>query len=116
MAIFRTFGLNLGGMCSADFLSNQYFQTIDVHAIQPGDMVGHGSACGTAGHIAVVVSYDPATKKLITVEASSESHPSGLRGIGGPDGYDVGLEVDGKGGFTWAVRYVGPKTLQPGAL
>lgn len=109
MAIYRAFGQDLGGICSADFLTSQYFQVIDVKDILPGDMVGRGAACGGAGHIALVVSYDSASKKLITVEASSEKHPSGLRGIGGVHGYNVGLEVDGNGGYTWAVRYIGPK-------
>jgi lysophospholipase L1-like esterase len=119
MAVYRTFGNNLGSMCSTDYLSNKNFQVIDVHDIKTGDFVGKGTGCATSGgggHIGVVVSYDPATKKLITVEASSEKYLSGLRGIGGPGGYNVGLAADGNGTFTWAVRYIGPKTLQAGAL
>jgi hypothetical protein len=116
MAIYRTFGTDLGGICSVDFLSNVNFETIDVGTIRPGDLVGRGVACGGAGHIAIVVSYDPVTKKLITVETGSPKYPSGLRGIGGPGGYDVGLEIDGKGSYEWAVRYSGPKILREGAL
>ncbi len=110
MAIYRTFGKDLGGMCSAEFKTSEFFEIIDVTQILPGDMVGRGSVCGTQGHIAVVVSYDPSTKKLITIEASSSDHPSGLRGIGGDHGYSVGLEVDGNGSYEWAVRCIGPKT------
>lgn len=110
MAIYRAFGNNLGGMCSAEFKTDANFEMIDVHEIQPGDLVGSGVACGGAGHIAIVVSYDPVAKKLITVETGSTRHPSGLRGIGGEHGYDVGLQADGNGNYEWAVRYVGPKT------
>jgi hypothetical protein len=117
MAIYRTFGLNLGGLCSADFLSNQYMQVIDIHSIQPGDMIGHGAACGGAGHVALVVSYDATTKKLIAMETGSPQYLSGIMGAGLPNSYGAGLKADGgNGGFEWAVRYVGPKTLQPGAL
>jgi lysophospholipase L1-like esterase len=118
MAVYRAFGVNLGSICSVDYLSNDNFEVIDVHDIQPGDMVGKGADCvgsGGKGHIGVVVSYNSDTRKLITVEASSSSHPSGLRGIGGEHGYNVGLVADGNGTYEWAVRYVGDKTLQPGA-
>jgi hypothetical protein len=107
MAIYRAFQNDLKGMCSAEFLTNRNFKEIDVRSIQPGDMVGKGSACGGAGHIAIVVSYDPATKKLITVETGSTKYLSGLRGIGGESGYNVGLAVDGNGSYEWAVHYVG---------
>lgn len=120
MAIYRAFGYNDGGICSVAFLNNKAFEKIqDIRTIQPGDMVGKGTECtgsGGTGHIAIVVSYDPASKKLITVEASSHKYLSGLRGIGGPGGYNVGLEVDGRGTYEWAVRYIGPKNIQPGAL
>ena len=116
MAVYRTFGVNLGGICSAMYKSNPNFRVLEnIRDIQPGDLIGHGTSCGDAGHIAVVVSYNPSTKKLITVEASGTKYPSGLRGIGGPNGYNVGLEVDGNGGYSWAVRYIGQKVLQPGA-
>jgi hypothetical protein len=110
MAIYRAFGNNLGGMCSAQFRTDSNFETIDIHEVQPGDLVGSGSACGGAGHIAIVVSYDPVEKKLITVETGSTRHPSGLRGIGGQHGYNVGFQADGNGNYEWAVRYIGPKT------
>lgn len=110
MAIYRTFGTDLGGICSVEFLSNKNFNIIDVHDIQPGDIVGHGSSCGDSGHLAIVVSYNKATKKLITVDAASEKYLSGIRGIGGPGGFNVGLTADGNGSLTWAVRYIGPKT------
>lgn len=111
MAIYRAYGQDLGGICSAEYLTNSNFMVIDVHDIKPGDMVGRGQACGGEGHIAIVVSYDAAEKKLITVETGSTDHPSGLRGIGGEHGYDVGLLADGNGGrYEWAVRYVGPKS------
>lgn len=116
MAIYRTFGVNLGGACSATYRTNPNFRVLDnIRDIQPGDLIGQGTSCGDAGHIAVVVSYNPSTKKLITVEASGTKYLSGLRGIGGPGGYNVGLEVDGNGGYSWAVRYIGQKVLQPGA-
>ena len=118
MAIYRTFGLDLNGLCSVGYLSNSNFERIeDMHTIQPGDLIGKGSACtgaGGDGHIAIVVSYDPTTQKLITVETSSTRYLSGVRGV--PGSYNVGLEIDGKGSYQWAVRYVGQKTLQPGAL
>jgi lysophospholipase L1-like esterase len=115
MALYRTFGTDIGGICSTDYLTNKNFERIDVHDILPGDFIGKGTGCATGGgggHIALVVSYDKTTKKLITVEASSEKYLSGLRGIGGPGGYNVGLAADGLGSFAWAVRYTGPKTLQ----
>ncbi len=113
MAIYRAFNNELG-LCSAQYQTDENFQQIDVHDIQPGDIVGKGTICGensegVVGHVAIVVSYDAATQKLITVEASSEKYPSGLRGIGGANGYNVGLKADGNGSFEWAVRYVGPK-------
>ena len=117
MAVFRAFGTDLGGICSADYLSNRNFETIDIQSIQPGDFIGRGASCagtGGSGHIAIVVSYDRATKKLITIESSSENYPSGLRGIGGEGGYNVGLAVDGNGTYEWAVRYIGPKNLDVG--
>jgi len=109
MAVYRTFGVDLSGMCSIEYRSNDNFEEIDVHSIQPGDLVGLGTSCGPEGHIGIVVSYDSATKKLITVEESSDK--SGLRGIGGQGGYNVGLEADGFTEFPyqWAVRYIGPK-------
>jgi len=117
MAIYRTFGVPLQ-LCSVMYKTDVNFQEIDVHEIQPGDLVGIGAAChsveGGTGHIAIVVSYDAASKKLITMEASSTKWPSGVRGTGTLT-FNVGLKADGNGNFEWAVRYIGPKNLQPGA-
>lgn len=119
MAIYRTFGYN-PALCSVNYLSNEKFQVIeDIRTIQPGDLVGQGTACGGTGgdgHIALVVSYDPATKKLITVESSGGNIASGLRGVEGT--YDVHLQVDNdvQYSYQWAVRYIGDKVLQDGAL
>lgn len=110
MAIYRTFGHN-PGLCSVEYRTSNDFQEIDVHDIQPGDLVGRGTACSDEGHghIAIVVSYDAASKKLVTVEASSARWPSGVRD-GGEGSYSVGLAADGNGSYEWAVRYIGPKT------
>lgn len=120
MALYRTFGVNLGGICSTAYTTHELFEPIeDLRTIQPGDFIGKGTGCasgGGGGHIALVVSYDPDTKKLITVETGSTRYLSGLRGIGGDDTYNVGLAIDGNGSYTWAVRYVGTKNLQPGAM
>lgn len=110
MAIYRTFGNDLGGMCSAQFPTSEFFEVIDVTQILPGDMVGRGTVCGTGGHIGIVVSYDSTTQRLITVETGSPLRPSGIRGIGGANNHNVGLLVDGNGEYEWAVRYIGPKT------
>ena len=119
MAVYRTFGVNLGGICSTGHLTDPNFERIDVRDIKPGDMVGKGTDCnnsGGGGHIAIVVSYNKDTKELVTVEASSKNYPSGIRG--GADGsYPVSLAVDGLGGsYIWAVRYVGQKILQEEAM
>jgi len=124
MAIYRAFGVNLGGICSTKYLVNPNFAVIpDIHTIQPGDIVGRGVDCsstvGGTGHVAIVVSYNKTTKKLITVEASSTNWPSGIRGIGGATGYTVSLKVDNiakdRYPYEWAVRYIGNTTLTPGA-
>ena len=126
MAVYRTFGVKLG-LCSIGYKSDKNFENLDgqgghpdIHDIKAGDFVGIGTACtsaGGTGHIAIVVSYDKTTKKLVTMEASSTKWLSGLRGTGGPNTYNVGLLDDGaKSGFEWGVRYIGDKTLQPGAL
>lgn len=121
MAIYRTFGVDLGGICSLQYLSNANFEVINVNDVQPGDFVGKGTICGdneagVSGHIAIVVSYDQANKKLITIETGSEDYLSGLRGTGEEGTYNVGFEVDGNGDYTWAVRYIGEKSIQAGAL
>jgi lysophospholipase L1-like esterase len=105
MAIYRTFGVDLKGMCSVQFLSDPNFTTISLHDIQPGDMVGWGTECGPDAHISIVASYDAATDDIVIMQASSPKTPSGPK-----SGKLGGME------FTWAVRYVGQKTLQPGAL
>lgn len=120
MALYRTFGVDLGGICSTAYLTNPNFERIeDIRDIKPGDFIGKGTGCATGGgggHIALVVSYNKETKELVTIESSSKRYPSGIRG--GPDGtYPVSLAVDGLGGYyIWAVRYIGDKTLQPGAM
>jgi|GEM_PF-5717486 len=118
MAIYRTFGVKLQ-LCSVMYKTNSNFEEIDVHEIQPGDLVGIGAACHSVkdgtGHIAIVVSYDATNKKLITMEASSTKWLSGVRGTGSVNTFNVGLKADGNGNFEWAVRYIGPKNLQPGA-
>jgi GDSL-like Lipase/Acylhydrolase family len=126
MAIYRTFGVRLD-LCSAQYQTDSHFENLDgknghpdITDIKPGDFVGIGTAChsaGGTGHIAIVVSYDKTTKKLKTMEASSTKWLSGVRGTGASDSYNVGLKADGGSGtFEWAVRYVGDKTIQPGAL
>ncbi len=112
MAIYRTFGHN-PGTCSFEYTTSDDFQTINVHDIQPGDFVGKGTLCGTnsagvSGHVAIVVSYDATTRELVTVETGSTRYLSGVRD-GSPGSYRVGLQADGNGSYTWAVRYVGPK-------
>lgn len=112
MAIYRTFKVDLEGLCSVQYKTSKYFQQIDVHSIQPGDFVGKGTVCtgaGGDGHIAIVVSYDASTKKLVTVEASG-SFPSGIRDQAAGT-YNVGLAADGFTNYPyeWAVRYIGPK-------
>ncbi len=111
MALYRTFGTNVGGICSTEYLTNKNFQVIDIRSIQPGDFIGKGTGCNTSGgggHIAIVVSYDASTKKLITAETDTSSKPSRVVDT-------KGLEVDGKGSYIWAVRYIGPKNLQSSA-
>lgn len=123
MAIYRAFGVDLGGICSLEYLSNSNFEAItDLHTIQPGDLIGRGTRCGenedgVSGHIAIVVSYDPGTKKLVTIETGSSDHLSGMRGTpGSPFNPDLALDRgDSIYDFTWGVRYTGNKTLQPGA-
>lgn len=116
MAVYRAFGVNLGGIASVDYRNNPNFEEItDIRTIQPGDLVGRGTVAtgaGGNGHIAIVVSYDPVTQKLITVESSSSAHPSGLRGVGGEHGYDVHLAADtgDPDDYGWAVRYIGDRT------
>lgn len=107
MAIYRTFGVNLGGICSAEFITDtvHFKQITDMKTLQPGDMVGHGTVCGTAGHVALVAAYNAKTDDLSVMEASAPGKPSGIR--------------SGKLGsmnFTWATHYIGQKSLQPGAL
>ncbi len=121
MAIYRTFGVDLKGLCSLGYLTNSNFEIIDVKDVKPGDFVGKGTICGEnddgiAGHIAIVISYDTIEKKLITVETGSEKYLSGIRGNGEAGTYNVGFAIDGNGNYTWAVRYIGEKTLQPEAL
>ncbi len=124
MAVYRAFGVNLGGICSFSYKADPHFAVIpDIHNIQPGDIVGIGTACsstaGGTGHVAIVISYNVATKKLITVETSSTRWLSGIRGIGGATGYTVSLKVDNitrdLHPYEWAVRYIGDTTLTPGA-
>ncbi len=107
MAIYRSFGVNLGSICSVGFLSDKvHFQELtDFSTLLPGDMVGHGTICGTAGHVALVAKYDATSDSLSVMEAASPSKPSGIR-----SGKLSNMN------FTWAVRYVGQKSLQPGAL
>jgi len=123
MAVYRTFGVVLknskgGLMCSQDYLSSPNFTTLaDTRDVQPGDFIGLGGACGLGGggHVGIVVSYDRAKKLLVTFEATGSS-VSGIRGLA--PAYRVYLSADGftkNPSYTWAVRYVGPKVLQPGA-
>ena len=118
MAIYRTFNVDLGSICSIDFLSNKNFEVIkDIRTIQTGDMVGIGTVCGEEGHIALVVSYDPDTHKLITAESHGlEGTPSGILGINGNDNVYLKVDKNDRFSYEWAVRYVGDNNLQSGAL
>lgn len=117
MAIYRTFGVALN-LCSQDYLTNSNFTPLaDTRDVQPGDFIGLGGACGLGGggHVGIVVSYDRVKKLLVTFEATGSS-VSGIRGLA--PSYRVYLSADGftkNPSYTWAVRYVGPKVLQPGA-
>ena len=111
MAVYRTFGTNLGGIASTQYLINDNFARIeDIRTIQPGDLIGKGSRPssqrGGSGHIAVVVSYNPTTQELITAETDGRKNPSRVVTT-------KGLKVDGKGNYEWAVRYTGPKGTAP---
>ena len=74
MAIYRTFGKDLGGMCSAEFKTSEFFEMIDVTQILPGDMVGRGSVCGTQGHIAVAGYVRPNQRRLWSVRYGEFQH------------------------------------------
>lgn len=108
-AIYRTFGVTIN-RCSTGYLTDPNFIKIDVRSIQPGDFVGKGTGCfasGGGGHIALVVSYDPVTKILITAETDGKANPSRIE-------TSKGLAVDGRRGtYIWAVRYVGNMSRKP---
>ncbi len=105
MAIYRTFGVNLEGLCSVSYKTDSHFEEIALSDIKPGDMVGWGTVCGSSAHIAIVASYNPTTDDLVIMQASSPKTLSGTKSEKLKDSE-----------FTWAVRYIGQKTLQPGAL
>ncbi len=105
MAIYRTFSNNLGGMCSAQFRNNPNFEFVNVHEIQPGDILGRGTSCvagGGNGHVGIVVSYDRSTRALVTAETDGRANPSRIV-------TNKGLRIDNAGTYEWAVRYIGPQ-------
>jgi hypothetical protein len=56
-----------------------------------------------------VVSYNPDTQELVTVETDSCNNASRIVTT-------KGLEIDGKGNYQWAVRYIGPKKNELNAI
>jgi cell wall-associated NlpC family hydrolase len=113
MAVYRAFG-TVAPRTSVDYLTDRNFSVIgdtrrgeigNIRDIQPGDMVGKGfvgTGAGGTGHIGIVVSYNPITKELVTVETDSCNTVSRVV-------TNKGLEIDGTGNYQWAVRYVGSK-------
>ncbi len=105
MAVYRTFGVNLGGIASVQYRRDPNFQNINVQDIQPGDFVGRGTVAtgaGGNGHIGIVVSYNRATGALVTAETDGRSNPSRIV-------TNKGLRIDNLGTYEWAVRYIGPR-------
>ncbi len=109
MALYRATGFYTNQVSVSYRTNTTSFKEIDVHSIQAGDFVGRGSVSGGNGgngHIGIVVSYDPATKQLVTAEADGTAHPSRVV-------TNKGLAVDGKGTYEWAVRFIGANTGAP---
>lgn len=115
MAVYRAFGTD-APRSSVAYLSHANFSVVgdtrnghvgNIRDIKPGDLVGRGRcASGDGGscngHIGIVVSYDPSTHKLVTVETDRCTENSRVVTT-------KGLEIDGTGDYTWAVRYIGQK-------
>lgn len=105
MAVYRAFGI-AGPRTSVLYRTDPNFQELsDPKTMQPGDMIGRGtvaSGSGGNGHIGIVVSYNPATGDLVTVETDSCNNNSRIVTT-------KGLRQDGKGTYEWVSRYVGPK-------
>jgi hypothetical protein len=91
------------------------FKKIDLKSVQPGDIVVRQSYCGCTsacrgghdvlgryGHVAVVVSYDAATDKIVVSQASSSSHPSAVS-----DPTTATWSSSNMYGFTYGMQYTG---------
>lgn len=104
IAILQAFG-KVVDHCSSGFADDtDNFKVIPLESIQPGDLVIEypDRDCGTGNHVAIVESYDPITKKLVTLESTAGKNDEGKYGISGRLSYRK-LGVDYRG----AVRYIG---------
>lgn len=102
------------GYCSQQFgtigVNEGQFQKIEFANLSPGDIVIRESSCGCgctdsqgrSGHVAMVASYNNDTNQVVVAEASSPSHPSGIR-----TPMQVQWSPNNKWGYTYALRYVG---------
>lgn len=91
--------------CSSGYAANTAnFKTIPLESIQPGDLVIQypDRGCGTANHVAIVESYNPSTKKLVTLESSAGTPDGGSGPVSGRFS-ERKLGTD----FRGALRYIG---------
>ena len=78
VALLVAFNVNIN-LCSAEFLTDPRFARIPWSSVQPGDEVVEGTTCGPTGHVAIVVSFDPATGEGVIIDANHHGDVVGFR-------------------------------------
>lgn len=115
-----TAGKYKGEYCSQTYenegVKDGNFKKIPLSEVAPGDIVIRESSCGCTsecggngadsqgrfGHVAIVVSYDKATDKLVASEATGHSKPSGIS-----DPKTATWSSSNIYGFTYGMVYTG---------